>query len=327
MGLIIPATEIPKMWPEAEILREPLSFAKEPSLLVRRRLVDIEGPNGEELIFLPGRPAISLFTGCGGIDIGLERTGFVTVCQHEWNEAACQTLIANRPEYFRHSALIQGDIRLTPTSMILKEAGFEVGEVTLVCGGPPCQGFSTANNKAARGEYDLRNDLVFEYMRVVREAKPQFFFFENVMGFVSFNKNEYLKLFLKTAYESYYDLVYGILDCADFCVPQRRIRFICMGTRRDISESKGYLASLPSPQTFGAADLKIIRKADKVPELQERARQIMRAPGIRYFADREVLIPPNPRGEEGKPENYCKFYNELEKNEPDRLVQNPRGPQ
>ena len=63
--------------------------------------------------------------------IGLEQAGFCCVVQHEIDAMCCETLIANRPNFFRHAALIQGDIYKTPTSMLLEEAGLRVGEVAL----------------------------------------------------------------------------------------------------------------------------------------------------------------------------------------------------
>ena len=312
----------PTVWPEAEVIGQPVKGQQDPLLLVRRRQSGLVGANGEEVVYLEGFPAISLFTGAGGMDIGLESAGWVTVCQHEWNHEACQTLIANRPRCFRHAALIQGDIFKTPSSMLLREAGLRVGECYVVCGGPPCQGFSTSNRKAGEGQYDHRNDLVFQYLRVINDTKPRFFIMENVPGFVSFNQGEYFKAFLQTAYDCYYDLVYGLVDAADYQVPQRRIRFICMGTRRDVSEIDGQIASLPAPVCFGNRDLKIIRAGGDEAERRKRP------PGIRYFPDRPILTPPSPRPlgdreedlNQGRPEHYLKFYDQLKRDEPDRLV-------
>ena len=306
------------VWPEAQILREPArENLSEPIVLVRRRESGLVGPGGQELAFFESYPHISLFSGCGGMDIGLERAGWTTVVQHEWSHTACLTLMANRPKYFRHSALIQGDILKTPTSMLLEEGGLRVGEAYIITGGPPCQGFSTANMCAAKGLKDKRNDLIFAFLQKVDEAKPRFFIFENVPGFIRFNKGEYFEAFLRRAFDCYYDLVYGLIDCADYMVPQRRIRFLCMGTRRDLSEIEGNMAGLPAPICFGGRDLKIVRAGG------DEAAKRQRPPGIRCFPDRPILVPPSPQpiGEsDGRPKHYLDFYDRLERDEPDRIV-------
>lgn len=320
MGIILPESS---EWLHADLVRDPLreKDLKEPVVLVRRRIPDIEGPDGQEVLYLPGYPVISLFTGAGGMDIGLEWAGFCTVVQHEWMTEACQTLIANRPDFFAHAALIQGDIRKTPTSMLLREAGLRVGEAYILAGGPPCQGFSTSNSNSHKGTYDARNDLVFEYLRVIREAQPRFFIFENVPGFVSFNKHEYLKAFLKAAYDCYYELVYGLLNAVEYGVPQHRVRFICMGTRRDVHEIDGTLAAMPNPAHFSPVDLKKIEFLDTPLGLyREEYESLTRTPGIRYFPDRPVLIPPSPTNGQNRSKIFREFYDRLEREEPDRLV-------
>jgi site-specific DNA-cytosine methylase len=307
-------------WPEARILAEPTRQPVEPQLLVERKIADLSGPGGEEIVFSPGYPVISLFCGIGGFDIGLERAGFVSLVQHERNRECCQTLIANRPRFFRHSALIQGDIYRTPTSMLLKAANLRVGKPYIVCGGPPCQGFSTANTHAVKGRFDAGNDLVFEFLRVVSEAKPHFFIMENVPGFVSFNGSEYLKKFLPAAYGAYYEIVYGLCDASEYGVPQRRCRFICMGTRRDIAEIEGTIASLPRPENFHEKDLAEMKIVCPDGLYRERYELLTHAPGVRYFPDRPVLIPPPPTGHDGRNEKFLEFYRQLRRDEPDRIV-------
>jgi len=324
-------------WPEAEVLRQPVKPAKltGPRVLVRRRTGALAGPSGEELIYLPGPAAISLFTGCGGMDLGIEAAGFCTLVQHEWDAAACEALLVNRPRAFRHSALIQGDIRNTPTSLILSEAGLRVGECHLLTGGPPCQGFSFAN--ANRGQrHDWRNDLVFQFLRVVRESQPKLFIMENVPGFVQLNKSAYLKAFLKAAFGAYYEIVYGLADACEYGVPQYRCRFFACGTRRDLWEIEHVLSGLPKPQNFADSDLQVIREIDGVPLLAPlyapRYESLTRAPGIRYFPDRPLLIPPRPRSNHDiggdrtsrRSKKFMAFYDKLAREEPDRLVREPK---
>ncbi len=323
-GFLLYQSEHRNNWPEARIIAEPVGPKElnEPRVLVKRQFTDLIGSRGEQLVYLPGQPAISLFTGAGGFDIGIERAQFCVVVQHEMEKCCCETLIANRPMFFRHAALIQGDIRKTPTSMILREGGLRVGETAIIFGGPPCQGYSTTNTR--RTLDDPRNSLIFDFLRVVREAQPQFFIFENVPGFVSMAENRFLREFLKEAYNSYYELVYGLVEASEYGVPQHRCRFICNGTRRDIFEIDDMLASLPAPQHFDTKDIKVIKT------LSEREYDLYtHAPGIRYFPDRELLIPPSPLGNRRsdgslrRSKRFIEFYRRLEKEEPGRIVKAP----
>ena len=306
-----------KIWAEAEIIADPVKKPTEPLVLVRRRTSGLVSPDAEEVVFFPSQPAISTFTGVGGFDLGLEHAGFCTVVQHEFDHTCCQTLIANRPHCFRHAALIQGDIHKTPTSLLLREGGLRVGEAAIVTGGPPCQGFSTAGK---RNPKDLRNTLIYQFLRVVREVQPKFFLFENVPGFVSLAGGRFFEGFLREAYAGYYELVYGLMNAANYGVPQHRVRFICMGTRRDLCEIEGVLGALPMPQNFESSDIRLIRRAG------EEGRRRKRAPGIRYFPDRPILRPPHPSYETsaGFTKKYLEFYDELERSEPDRIVKEPR---
>lgn len=313
------------IWPEAEIVAKPVNnkILDEPQVLVRRRNHSMIDRHGWELMPQYELSHVSFFAGAGGFDIGFEQAGYHTLCQVEWDEKACATLIANRPEYFRHAALIQGDVRKMPTSMVLREAGVRVGECLCFTGGPPCQGYSTANINRRGGKYDLRNDLVFEYLRFIREGQPQFFIFENVSGFQSFtgkvDGKTYMERFLAEAYGSYYELVYGLVNACEYGVPQTRVRFICMGTRRDIADNTGSLASLPAPEYFSPDDLRTIelyQNSMLFPESQ----LLFQAPGIRYFPDRPVLLPPQPTIGTGRTQKFIEFYAKLLREEPDRVV-------
>lgn len=317
-------------WLEAEIIAEPIPTKQvtEPRVLVKRRHPLIMGSREEELVYLPGPAAISLFTGAGGFDLGIEQGGFCVLAQHEIVKEACDTLIANRPRCFRHAALIQGDIRNTPTSMILAEAGLRVGEAHIVFGGPPCQGFTYSNTNRGKG-HDERNDLVFEFLRVVREAQPEFFCFENVPGFMELNKGKYFEAFLERAYDNYFELVYGLVEASEYLVPQYRCRFICMGTRRDVFDIDGKLASLPKPICFSNRDLSMIKIFESGPLFRDELDLLTHAPGVRYFPNRPVLRPPMPcrnrnMDNGGRTKTFVEFYRKLRRDEPDRIIEEPQ---
>lgn len=312
--------------PWLEWLSEPAKELDGPKVLCRRRVPQIVGPDGGDIAFFEGPPVISLFCGCGGMDLGVEMAGFTTVVQCEWDKTCCETLMVNRPNCFKHAALIQGDIRQTPTSILLREGGLRVGEAYMVCGGPPCQGFSTIGKREVG---DIRNTLVFDFLRVVREAKPRFFVFENVPGFTNLAKGQLMRDFLAMAHDCYYELVYGLVNAVEYGVPQNRIRFICMGTRRDLVEVEGVMASLPEPQCFADRELDELSAVEELPGrlFDSTVSAIRRPPGIRYFADRPVLVPPAPCpsiSSETRGDRFYRWYRDLEAKEPDRVVWHPQ---
>jgi len=168
------------------------------------------------------RKLISLFSGCGGLDLGFESQGFdPTVCV-DHDPEACKTLRLNRPDW----NVYEGDIR-----------DFHADSSDGVIGGPPCQGFSTAGKGNSN---DPRNFLWREYFRVVKEARPSFIVLENVPGMLRPSTRMYFNELL-TAFEGLgFILSYGILNAADFGVPQNRRRLVVIGGR-------GFKIPLPSP--------------------------------------------------------------------------------
>lgn len=190
--------------------------------------------------------SISLFSGAFGLDLGLEMAGFVaSVCVE--NDTACaETIKLNRP-----SLPVLGDITQLSTKKILATAKLEVGEADLVVGGPPCQPFSTAGNRLSF--LDQRGNLIFEFMRVVAEAKPRFFVMENVKGLCSaairhrplkernrqpLDEDEELgsafkKVMLDFKSLGYKKTVYDVVDAVYYGVPQFRERLIVIGSRDD----------------------------------------------------------------------------------------------
>jgi len=126
---------------------------------------------------------ISLFTGAGGLDIGLEQAGFETRVCVEYDEACQATLEANRSRFRDPSTGFLHDITKESPGHILEVAGLKPREATLVSGGPPCQSYSTAGKRGAID--DPRGSLFFQYADVIRVAQPRFFIMENVRGLLS----------------------------------------------------------------------------------------------------------------------------------------------
>jgi DNA (cytosine-5)-methyltransferase 1 len=184
---------------------------------------------------------VSLFSGAGGFDIGLEQAGFQTITCIE-NDVNCRaTLKYNRPDWgvFEGSTLKKnvsqsdrqvGDIRSIDTDEVLEFTGKRKGEITLLVGGAPCQPFSNIGKKL--GEKDERNgDLFLEFVRFVKGIEPQAFIFENVAGITQSKHSAVLDYMFNQFNGSGYGLSYSLVNAANYGVPQRRERFILIGIK------------------------------------------------------------------------------------------------
>lgn len=109
---------------------------------------------------------ISLFSGCGGLDLGFEKAGFDIPVANEFDKTIWSTFKANHP----NTKLIEGDVRKVTKEDI---AQYIDEEVDGIIGGPPCQSWSEAG--ALRGIEDERGQLFFDYIRILKEFKPKFF--------------------------------------------------------------------------------------------------------------------------------------------------------
>lgn len=177
---------------------------------------------------------VSLFSGAGGFDLGMEWAGIDVRVMVEKEEDACETLKLNIDSFNDHTEpeIIQEDIYEVSTEQILDAAGVGVGGVTVVFGGPPCQGFSHANPN--RSPDDERNELYQEMVRVVNESKPLYFVMENVKGLATVADGEVIKNVCKEFQQCGYNVTWDVLNAADYGVPQRRKRVFIIGKRVDV---------------------------------------------------------------------------------------------
>lgn len=178
------------------------------------------------------RQAISLFSGGMGLDIGLQDAGIRIAIGQDLDSSCIKTIRENG-----HAA-IEGDITQLRSETLLEQAGLRIGEPFLICGGPPCQPFSTAGKRL--GVNDPRGSLFIEFVRMIREICPRFFVMENVKGLVSSKlvdrggKSEdttVLDVVLEQFAHIGYHTVHGILDAVNYGVPQFRERLIILGSR------------------------------------------------------------------------------------------------
>lgn len=173
--------------------------------------------------------SISLFSGAMGLDLGLEKAGIdIKLCQ-DFDESCYKTMLIN------NKPAMTGDIRKIDSSTILEASGLKKGNVFLLCGGPPCQPFSTAGKRL--GINDPRGSLFMDYVRMVNEIRPRFFVFENVKGLTSIavdkggEPGEVLNIILAEFQKIGYKTVHAVLDAVYYGVPQFRERLIILGSR------------------------------------------------------------------------------------------------
>lgn len=201
----------------------------------------------------PRRPtAVDLFAGAGGLSLGLEQAGFDVLASVEYDAVHAATHAFNFPlteVLTRSVAEVTGDdIR---NSMARGWAAHHPGEdwdgqIDLVAGGPPCQGFSWIGKRQVD---DSRNDLIFHFWRVIHELRPKYFLMENVPGMLSgAHKSFLLDLLERFDADGYKVQPPTILSASHFGVPQARRRLILIGTRADQS-----VAEYPEPSTRPAA--------------------------------------------------------------------------
>lgn len=170
---------------------------------------------------------VDLFAGCGGLSLGLEQAGFTPWFVNEIVEQFANTYKVNHQLSDKHYFI--GDIALLNEH--IEEYRELLSNITLVCGGPPCQGFSMANRQRILD--DPRNSLYKQYLIFLSNVRPQFFIMENVKGMM--NKKEEIVQNFKEYLGDDYQYDYAVMKAQDFGVPQNRERFIMIGNRIGIS--------------------------------------------------------------------------------------------
>lgn len=164
---------------------------------------------------------ISLFSGCGGLDLGFEKAGFEIPVANEFDPTIYETFKINHP----NTKLIEGDIRN------ISEEDFP-SDVDGIIGGPPCQSWSEAG--ALRGIEDQRGQLFFDYIRVLRKTQPKFFLAENVSGMLANRHSNAVKNIISLFEESNYNVTMTMVNAKDYGVAQERKRVFYIGFRKDL---------------------------------------------------------------------------------------------
>lgn len=175
--------------------------------------------------------AIDLFCGCGGLTEGLKNAGYEVVGAIDNEPIAVKTYRTNHPGVH----VWEQDIKDLTASAIFRKTGLREGELDLLAGCPPCQGFSsltTLNNTVKADKHGKRkNELLFQFLRLVRALRPKAIMLENVPGLYKDNRlTRFLKDLGKLGYHCELKKVVRVLNVSAYGVPQRRRRLILMTT-------------------------------------------------------------------------------------------------
>lgn len=168
---------------------------------------------------------ISLFSGCGGLDLGFEKAQFKIPVANEFDKTICPTFKINHPD----THLIEGDIRNINSKDI---SAFINASIDGIIGGPPCQSWSEAG--ALRGINDTRGQLFFDYIRILKDFQPKFFLAENVSGMLANRHNDAVKNIISLFDDAGYNVTLNLANAKDYHTAQERKRVFYIGFRKDL---------------------------------------------------------------------------------------------
>ena len=199
---------------------------------------------------------VDLFTGCGALSagfMGARNADYRIVCANEIDQAAADSFKINHPD----ATMIVQDARGVDASEIESATSLPTGEIDVVIGGPPCQGFSTAGK---RWKDDPRNDLVMEFARLACEIRPRVAVMENVPQFLRDAGGIYWKAFRDYMRQHGYHTEAGILTASDYGVPQARRRAFCISIELDLLEDG---VTFPAPTHQRILDVVRLQRGDR----------------------------------------------------------------
>ena len=238
---------------------------------------------------------IDLFAGCGGLSLGLYQAGWNGLFAIEKNDFAFATLKANLIDNKKHFEWPKW-LPQTPHDIneILNNYESELlalrGHVDLVAGGPPCQGFSMAGKRV---EDDVRNQLVFSYIKFIDLVRPRVILFENVKGFTfAFDKNTTVKAepysvkVIKKLQELGYNVKPHIIDFSKYGVPQRRNRFILVGVQEECGSPELFESLLETTKSSFLRG----KGLNEYISLEEAISDLLRSNGEAPTSDRKGFV-------------------------------------
>lgn len=194
---------------------------------------------------------MDLFCGTGGFSKGFENTGgFEVVHGIDVLPVAVETFRANHPSAFA----VTGDIRRIRRFEVAEKLKLSRGDVDVIIGGPPCQGFSSIRPFRSSREDDPRNSLFEEFASYVNFFRPRIFLLENVVGLATYNGGQTIEQIVDVFTTLGYDCEWRLLNASNFGVPQKRERLVLMGWEHGIKGEFPLITHIGGQRTIGHSD-------------------------------------------------------------------------
>lgn len=256
--------------------------------------------------------AIDLFAGAGGLSLGLKNAGFDVLVANEKHPDPCETYRNNNP----NTSVLCADVEDVSANDILSQAeksageGLEAGDIDIVAGGPPCQGFSTAGQK---NRDDPRNNLYEEFVGLVSELQPSAFVMENVTGLLSMYGGDALEEVTGMMDTLNYTYDYEVLNAVNFGAPQKRKRVFFIGYRDELD------ISLKHPEAICASKSRLDGYTKPNPVTIGEAISDLRFLGPGETST-EYELPPESSYQKLMRENAEKLHNHIGTNHSERVI-------
>lgn len=254
----------------------------------------------------------ALFAGGGGLHLGLEQAGFNIAVATDLEVYAESTHKRNKPNV----PFLKADIRQITAQQLIDLASGQKPD--LVCGGPPCQGFSTLGDKLSA---DPRNTLFIAYARLVRDLQPNCILIENVKALVTMYQGQYRDRIIKTFSDLGYKMHMAILNAADYGVPQFRQRVFFFGTKlsndfKFPEPTHGNSKGLIPYETVEGWIMDLANEKNGIPNhilLNHSERVVAR---YKLIPEGGKLPPPNELPKEIRRKNFGNTYKRLHRKQP-----------
>jgi DNA (cytosine-5)-methyltransferase 1 len=201
---------------------------------------------------------VDLFAGAGGFSLGLSKNNIEIVLANEIEKDFAKTFVLNHPK----TKMLNEDIHNIDFKKELKKTGYK--SIDVLCGGPPCQGFSTVGSKNKK---DKRNSLFWEFLRAVNETTPRAVIFENVAGFKSLYSGQAYETLINELENIGYKVFSNIMNAADYGLPQFRKRTIIVGVAKNYSFEFPKIIKSKSNNLFEDRYLTIMSAISDLPKL------------------------------------------------------------